>query len=60
MCTDPPDDVSFIDQALGWTVERYVVDPEYVAMAGLSDGASNAVLGPTHHLWHGCRPTSAD
>ena len=36
-------DVSFIDQALGWTVERYAVDPEYVAVAGFSDGASYAL-----------------
>jgi phospholipase/carboxylesterase len=36
-------DVGFIDQALGWTFERYAVDPEYVAVAGFSDGASYAL-----------------
>jgi phospholipase/carboxylesterase len=36
-------DVSFIDQALSWTFERYAVDAEYVAVAGFSDGASYAL-----------------
>jgi predicted esterase len=36
-------DVAFIDQALGWTFERYAVDPESVAVAGFSDGASYAL-----------------
>jgi phospholipase/carboxylesterase len=34
-------DVAVIDQALGWTFERYAVDPESVAIAGFSDGASS-------------------
>ena len=36
-------DVAFIDQALGWTFERYAVDPSSVAVAGFSDGASYAL-----------------
>ena len=36
-------DVAFINQALGWTFERYAVDAESVAVAGFSDGASYAL-----------------
>lgn len=36
-------DVAFIDQALGWTFDRYAVDPASVAVAGFSDGASYAL-----------------
>jgi phospholipase/carboxylesterase len=36
-------DVAFIDRALGWTFERYHVDPARVAVEGFSDGASYAL-----------------
>ena len=36
-------DVAFVDQALAWTFARYAIDPEYVAVAGFSDGASYAL-----------------
>lgn len=36
-------DVAFIDQALGQVFERYAVDPERMAVAGFSDGASYAL-----------------
>jgi phospholipase/carboxylesterase len=36
-------DVAFVDQALDWTFDRYAVDPESVAVAGFSDGASYAL-----------------
>ncbi len=36
-------DVAFVDQALAWTFQRYAVEPEYVAVAGFSDGASYAL-----------------
>lgn len=42
-------DVSFIDRALEETFDRYRVDPEHVAIAGFSDGASYALsLGITN------------
>jgi phospholipase/carboxylesterase len=36
-------DVTFVDQALAWTFERYVAQPAYIAVAGFSDGASYAL-----------------
>jgi dienelactone hydrolase len=36
-------DVAFIDQAVAWTFARYAVDPDRVAVAGFSDGASYAL-----------------
>lgn len=36
-------DVAFVDQALAWTFQRYAVEPEYVAVAGFSNGASYAL-----------------
>jgi phospholipase/carboxylesterase len=36
-------DVAAIDHALGEIFERYVIDPERVALAGFSDGASYAL-----------------
>src|SRR5918912_459588 len=36
-------DVAFIDQALAWTFARYAVDPDHLAVAGFSDGASYAL-----------------
>jgi len=42
-------DVAFIDQALEHVFDRYAVDPERVAVAGFSDGASYALsLGLTN------------
>ena len=35
-------DVAFIDQAVAWTFAHYAVDPDRVAVAGFSDGASYA------------------
>lgn len=37
------DDITFFDQALAQTFSRYVVDPQHVAIAGFSDGASYAL-----------------
>uniref|UniRef100_B8HKS8 Phospholipase/Carboxylesterase n=1 Tax=Cyanothece sp. (strain PCC 7425 / ATCC 29141) TaxID=395961 RepID=B8HKS8_CYAP4 len=36
-------DIRFIDQALGHTFSRYAIDPEHLAIAGFSDGASYAL-----------------
>lgn len=36
-------DVGFIDSALRYTFERCAIDPEHVAIAGFSDGASYAL-----------------
>jgi predicted esterase len=36
-------DVRFIDQALAATFTSYAIDPEHVAIAGFSDGASYAL-----------------
>jgi predicted esterase len=36
-------DVAFVDRALDWTFERYAVDPDTIAVAGFSDGASYAL-----------------
>ncbi|NGZ86509.1 alpha/beta hydrolase [Duganella aceris] len=36
-------DLSFIDRALLWTMQRYDVDPRHIAIAGFSDGASYAL-----------------
>ncbi|WP_114769453.1 alpha/beta hydrolase [Microvirga subterranea] len=42
-------DVSFIDQALQQTFRTYAIDPERIAIAGFSDGASYALsLGLTN------------
>jgi phospholipase/carboxylesterase len=42
-------DVTFIDRALGYTFQRYAVDPARVAVGGFSDGASYALsLGLTN------------
>ena len=43
------DDVAYIDRALGRVFERCAIDPERIALAGFSDGASYALsLGPTN------------
>ena len=36
-------DVRFLDQALSWVFERYVVNPAHLAIGGFSDGASYAL-----------------
>jgi predicted esterase len=36
-------DLSFIDRALLWTMQRYHVDPSHIAIGGFSDGASYAL-----------------
>ena len=36
-------DIAFIDQALGWTFERFSVEPKRIATGGFSDGASYAL-----------------
>src|SRR5207245_6186746 len=36
-------DVACVDQSLDWTFARYAVDPQSVAVAGFSDGASYAL-----------------
>lgn len=42
-------DVAYIDRALAWTFERYVVDLARLTIAGISDGASYALsLGLTN------------
>ena len=42
-------DVGFIDSALRYTFERCAIDPERIALAGFSDGASYALsLGPSN------------
>ena len=42
-------DVGYIDQALGRVFEQCAIDPDHVALAGFSDGASYALsLGPTN------------
>ena len=42
-------DVAFIDRALAWVYERFAVDPDRLAVAGFSDGASYALcLGLTN------------
>ncbi len=42
-------DVAFLDQALRYTFERCRVDPERIALAGFSDGASYTLcLGPSN------------
>jgi phospholipase/carboxylesterase len=37
------DDVAFLDHALAWIFERQAVDPDRIAVAGFSDGASYAL-----------------
>lgn len=42
-------DVAFIDRALGWTFDRFAIDPARVFVAGFSDGATYALsLGITN------------
>ena len=42
-------DVGFIDQALGLVFEQCAIDPDQIALAGFSDGASYALsIGPTN------------
>lgn len=36
-------DVSFLDQALAQTFDRYAIDPSHIAIEGFSDGASYAL-----------------
>ncbi|MBA3947371.1 MAG: phospholipase [Herpetosiphonaceae bacterium] len=36
-------DIAFIDDALGQTFSRYVIDPAHIAVGGFSDGASYAL-----------------
>jgi predicted esterase len=44
-------DVDFIDRALAWLFERYPIDPKHLALAGFSDGATEALtLGLTNGL----------
>jgi len=42
-------DVSYIDEALAFTFDRCLIDPDRIALAGFSDGASYALsLGPSN------------
>jgi phospholipase/carboxylesterase len=44
-------DVDFLDRALGWVFERYRIDATHLALAGFSDGATEAMtLGLTNGL----------